>query len=232
MQKSSQRETERREARGTERSLARRAELIAVGRKLFADTAYDVLSMDDIAQQAGVAKGLIYYYFKSKRGYYLAIIEDTFADLVTSAAMDPQLPNAERVSRTIEGYLRYAELHQAAFRTITRGGIGFDSEVQALRDGVHHAIITTIAQGAYGRTDIPELARITLYGWLCSVEGMALDWIGHQRLSRATVRDVLVRALGDALRTIAEFEPSCPAPARLDLLPSQGRPHSSPASGT
>ena len=30
--------------------------------------------MDDIARQARVAKGLIYYYFHSKRGYYLAII--------------------------------------------------------------------------------------------------------------------------------------------------------------
>ncbi|QKW05444.1 TetR/AcrR family transcriptional regulator [Streptomyces sp. NA04227] len=228
MQKSSQRESERREARGTERSLARRAELIAVGRKLFADTAYDVLSMDDIAQQAGVAKGLIYYYFKSKRGYYLAIIEDTFADLVTSAAGEAELPNAERVSRTIEGYLRYAELHQAAFRTITRGGIGFDTEVQALRDGVHHAIIGTIAQGAYGRTDIPEIARLSLYGWLCSVEGMTLDWIAEQKLSRATVRDLMVRLLGDTLRTIAEFEPSCPPLPRTDVLPSRGKPHDPP----
>ena len=65
--------------------MARRAELITIGRKLFADTSYDALSMDDIAKQAGVAKGLIYYYFKSKRGYYLAIIEDSVAELVARA---------------------------------------------------------------------------------------------------------------------------------------------------
>jgi AcrR family transcriptional regulator len=61
--------------RGRERSLARRAELIAVGRGLFADTSYDALSMDDIARRANVAKGLSYHYFRSKRGYYLAIIQ-------------------------------------------------------------------------------------------------------------------------------------------------------------
>uniref|UniRef100_UPI000A41BB5C TetR/AcrR family transcriptional regulator n=1 Tax=Streptomyces scabiei TaxID=1930 RepID=UPI000A41BB5C len=72
-------------ARGTDRSSARRAELISIGRKLFADTSYDTLSMDDIARQAHVAKGLIYYYFKSKRGYYLAIVEDSVADLITFA---------------------------------------------------------------------------------------------------------------------------------------------------
>lgn len=37
--------------------MARRAELIAIGRRLFADTSYDALSMDDIARQAHVAKG-------------------------------------------------------------------------------------------------------------------------------------------------------------------------------
>ncbi|MGW7317057.1 helix-turn-helix domain-containing protein [Streptomyces sp. NPDC054854] len=44
----------------TSRSQVRWAELIATGRKLFASTSYDALSMDDIAKQAGVTKGLIY----------------------------------------------------------------------------------------------------------------------------------------------------------------------------
>ena len=97
--------------------MARRAELIAIGRKLFADTSYDALSMDDIARQAHVAKGLIYYYFQSKRGYYLAIIQDSVADLVTYAASGLELPQVDRVHRTIDSYLRYAEHNQAAYRT-------------------------------------------------------------------------------------------------------------------
>src|SRR5690242_10030278 len=107
--------------RGTERSVARRAELIAIGRKLFADTSYDALSMDDIARQAHVAKGLIYYYFQSKRGYYLAIVQDSVADLVTSAASGLEMSAVDRVHRTVDGYLRYAEQHQAAYRTIVSG---------------------------------------------------------------------------------------------------------------
>ncbi|AZM52096.1 TetR family transcriptional regulator [Streptomyces sp. WAC 01529] len=200
--------------RGTDRSAARRAELITIGRKLFADTSYDALSMDDIAKQAGVAKGLIYYYFKSKRGYYLAIIEDSVADLVARAGRHDDLPPADRVQRTIDGYLRYAEHHQAAYRAIISGGVGFDAEVQAIRDGVREAVIATIAEVTYGRKDIPRLARTALLGWLCSVEGVTLDWIGHRALARETVRDLLVRTLGDTLRVIEEFEPSYPAPSR------------------
>ncbi|QEV16984.1 TetR/AcrR family transcriptional regulator [Streptomyces alboniger] len=200
--------------RGTDRSAARRAELISIGRKLFADTSYDALSMDDIAKQAGVAKGLIYYYFKSKRGYYLAIIEDSVADLVARAGRHDDLPPVDRVQRTIDGYLRYAEHHQAAYRAIISGGVGFDAEVLAIRDGVREAVIGTIAEGIYGRKDIPCLARTALLGWVCSVEGVTLDWIGHRGLPRETVRDLLVRTLGDTLRVIEDFEPSYPAPSR------------------
>ncbi|QTD97282.1 TetR/AcrR family transcriptional regulator [Streptomyces cyanogenus] len=200
------------QVRGTERSVARRAELIAIGRKLFADTSYDALSMDDIARQARVAKGLIYYYFRSKRGYYLAIIQDSVADLVTSAAGSLRLPAVDRVHRTIDGYLRYAEHHQAAYRTIVSGGVGFDTEVHAIRDGVREAIIAAIAEGAYGRGDISPLARMGLLSWVCSVEGATLDWIDRPRLSRDTMRELLVKTLGGALRAVEELDPAHPAP--------------------
>ncbi|AYC42759.1 TetR/AcrR family transcriptional regulator [Streptomyces griseorubiginosus] len=220
---SDQREAARPRARGTERSVARRAELIAIGRKLFADTSYDALSMDDIAKQAHVAKGLIYYYFQSKRGYYLAIIQDSVADLVTYAAsglrLEQEVGQVEHVHRTLDSYLRYAEHNQAAYRTVVSGGVGFDAEVHAVRDGVREAIVATIAQGAYGRTDIAPLARMGLLAWVCSVEGATLDWIdGPPQLSRDTLRDLLVKALGGSMRAIEEMDPNYPAPrpARRD----------------
>jgi AcrR family transcriptional regulator len=200
-------------ARGTERSLARRAELIAIGRKLFADTSYDALSMDDIAKQAHVAKGLIYYYFQSKRGYYLAIIHDSVADLINFASGEVDRGQLDRVHRTMEAYLRWAEHNQAAYRTIVSGGVGFDAEVQAIRDGVREAIVATVADGAYGRTDIAPLARMGLFAWVCSVEGATLDWIDRPALTRDQMRELLVKTLGGAMRAIEELDPAYPAPA-------------------
>ncbi|CAM5506659.1 TetR family transcriptional regulator OS=Streptomyces glaucescens OX=1907 GN=SGLAU_05750 PE=4 SV=1 [Streptomyces glaucescens] len=215
---SEQRDAARPRPRGTERSHARRAELIAIGRKLFADTSYDALSMDDIARQAHVAKGLIYYYFRSKRGYYLAIVQDSVADLVTFASKGLGLPARDRVERTVDGYLSYAEHNQAAYRTIVSGGVGFDTEVQAIRDGVREAIVATIAEGAYGRREITPLARMGLLGWVCGVEGATLDWIDRPGLSRDVMRELLVRTLGGAMRAIEELDPAHPAPrpARRD----------------
>lgn len=192
--------------------MARRAELIAIGRRLFADISYDALSMDDIARQAHVAKGLIYYYFQSKRGYYLAIIQDSVTDLVTLAASGSELPPVDRVQRTVDSYLRYAEHNQAAYRTIVSGGVGFDTEVHALRDGVREAVVTTIAEGAYGRVDITASARMGLLAWVCSVEGATLEWIDRPELPRATMCELLVKTLGGTLRAIEELDPAHPAP--------------------
>ncbi|MFC9296602.1 TetR/AcrR family transcriptional regulator [Streptomyces sp. NPDC057011] len=226
----------------TERSQVRRAELIATGRKLFADTSYDALSMDDIARHAGVAKGLIYYYFKSKRGYYLAIVEDSVSELVARAGGETDLPNAERVRRTIDGYLHYAEHHHAAYRTIVTGGVGSDAEVLAIRDAVREELVATIAEGAYGRRTLPPVARLALVGWLSAVEGITLEWIGGLaggpvgQPARAELGALLVRQLRATLTVIEEFVPECPAPpapeetagrdadGKDDLAPVTGSP--------
>ncbi|AEW94432.1 MULTISPECIES: TetR/AcrR family transcriptional regulator [Streptomycetaceae] len=194
---------------------ARRAELIAIGRKLFADTSYDALSMDDIARHADVAKGLIYYYFASKRGYYLAIIEDSVADLVARAEETGGLTPADRLRRTIDGYLRYAEHHQAAYRAIVTGGVGSDAEVHAIRDRVRDRILAAIAEGAWGRAEVPPLARLALIGWMSCVEGLTLDWLRDREPDRGTVGALLARLLADTLRAVADFEPSCPRPEAL-----------------
>lgn len=204
----------------TGRSQVRRAELIAIGRKLFADTSYDALSMDDIAKQAGVAKGLIYYYFKSKRGYYLAIVEDSVCELVARAAGEPDLPDVERVRRTIDGYLSYAEHHQAAYRTIVTGGVGSDAEVLAIRDAVREELVATIAEGAYGRRTIPPIARLALVGWLSAVEGTTLEWIGGLAApADAAAADASDNAVTPGAGANAEADPGAEAGVETDVEP-------------
>jgi AcrR family transcriptional regulator len=68
----------------TEKS-ARREALLETGLRLFSANAFDELSMDDVAAEAGVAKGLLYYYFGSKRGYYVAVVEAAISDWRTAS---------------------------------------------------------------------------------------------------------------------------------------------------
>ncbi|HEY3645635.1 MAG TPA: helix-turn-helix domain-containing protein, partial [Gammaproteobacteria bacterium] len=55
---------------------ARRADILKVARHRFTLTPYDSLSMADTADQAGLAKGTLYLYFKSKEEMFLAIYTD------------------------------------------------------------------------------------------------------------------------------------------------------------
>lgn len=191
----------------------RRAELIAVGRRLFARTSYDALSLDDIARQAGVAKGLIYYYFTNKRGYYLAVVEDSVSALVSNAEGRPELQPRERVLHTLDYYLRFARGHEAAYRTIVSGGVGFDKDVLAIRTRVRTRLIHMIALGAYGTTELAPVARTALTGWLSYVEGATLDWLEHEDMDRDLVRTLLLTMLLETLRTIERFAPEHPAPS-------------------
>jgi len=57
---------------------ARRADILKVALHRFSLTPYDALSMADTAEEAGVAKGTLYLYFRSKEEMFLAIYTDEF----------------------------------------------------------------------------------------------------------------------------------------------------------
>ncbi|MBN2503079.1 MAG: TetR family transcriptional regulator [Anaerolineales bacterium] len=51
----------------------RRQTMLDAAEKRFTEAAYEVISMDEIAQQAKVAKGTLYLYFKTKEALFLAL---------------------------------------------------------------------------------------------------------------------------------------------------------------
>lgn len=181
---------------------------MAIGRQLFANVSYDALSVDDIAAKANVAKGLLYYYFKNKRGYYLAVIEDSVADLVARARSDEDQPAADRLRNVLDGYLRFAQGNEAAYRTVVSGGVGFDTDVLTIRERVREEMLTSLAHGAYGRSDLSPIARTALIGWLYCVEGATLDWLARGDLARDEVHHLLVMLLLDTFVTIAHLDPA------------------------
>src|SRR4051812_49828342 len=99
----------------------RREELLAAGLRLFSDRPYDELGIDDIAAEAGVAKGLLYYYFGSKRGFYVAIVQAAARELGARLDPDHSLPPAERLRRALPAHLLFLEEHSARYRTPLAG---------------------------------------------------------------------------------------------------------------
>jgi len=59
----------------------RKEEIIRVAANLFSQKSYHDVTMDQIAEKVGVAKGTIYLYFESKENLYLEILEETYEEI-------------------------------------------------------------------------------------------------------------------------------------------------------
>ncbi|KQR93127.1 MAG: TetR family transcriptional regulator [Microbacterium ginsengisoli] len=55
-----------------------KAELLAVATEVFAEEGFSGARVDEIARRTRTTKRMIYYYFDSKEGLYLAVLEDAY----------------------------------------------------------------------------------------------------------------------------------------------------------
>jgi AcrR family transcriptional regulator len=96
--------------RQVDRSSATMGAILAGARKLFAANGFEAASMDDIAAQAGVAKGAIYHHFASKEAIFTQVLEGVQAEIASTPAPPAlrQMPDA--LDRIAAGVLRYLEL--------------------------------------------------------------------------------------------------------------------------
>jgi AcrR family transcriptional regulator len=56
----------------------RRAQILACARRLFSERHYDAVPTEEIAREAGVARGLLHHYFGTKRELFLSVVEQSF----------------------------------------------------------------------------------------------------------------------------------------------------------
>src|SRR6478609_6591258 len=76
----------------------RRAQLLALAKTAFSTRAYDDVSIDDLAREARISKGLLYHYFPTKRDLYVAGLTEIADELVDACTNVPDdLPPIERV---------------------------------------------------------------------------------------------------------------------------------------
>ena len=98
----------------TERAKERREQLLGIALELFLTNDYDDVSVDDVAGVAGVSHGLVFQYFGSKKGLYLATLEPLLAGFRgRTRGTPPDLPPADRLRHAIGAYFDAATEHPA-----------------------------------------------------------------------------------------------------------------------
>ena len=185
---------------------ARRAQLLVLARRVFSDRSYDEVSIDDLAREAKISKGLLYHYFPTKRDLYVAALRVIADELVARVRAIPRdLPPADRVRAGLDAYLDHITQHARAFVALMRGGIGSDPEVVQVIEGVRRTLSDEFLEGSPFAPLLANNPRfaIAVRGWIGFVEQVSIDWCAEPKLSRDELRDLLAQILFAIIGAIA-----------------------------
>jgi len=150
----------------------RTREILAAARRLMHHKGVEALTMDEIAQAAGVAKGTIYLYFQSKDELLQALLSQVGAALAQDleeilAQTDPP---AEKLRQAVIILLRYVEHEKVLFplylRELVRSKSGRGSSLvslQELEDRIVSLITQIFADGISRKQFIPADPRLLAF---------------------------------------------------------------------
>jgi AcrR family transcriptional regulator len=125
----------------------RREQVLNAAREVFVATGYHAAGMDDIAEQAGVSKPVLYQHFPGKLDLYLALLDAGIDDLL--ATMDTALrsttDNKKRVRATVGAYFDFVDDPQGAYRLVFESDLNNEPAVRRRVDRVELALAQEIA---------------------------------------------------------------------------------------
>jgi TetR/AcrR family transcriptional regulator, fatty acid metabolism regulator protein len=197
----------------TDRSITldRRRDLLDAAVRVFARKGYHSSRVGDVAEEAGVAHGLLYHYFKSKDEVLETIFRETWADLLGAVrdVEESEEPAREQLRQVaailLRSWRRDPDLVRVLVREVTRSpelgrriaeiGEAFAAIERIVRNGQASAEL---------RRDLdPRLASAIFYG---AIEEILTGWVlgilpdGDDEVARAEQTVVEVVAGGLAAR--------------------------------
>jgi len=204
----------------------RRSQLLEAALTLFAHRAPEDVSLDEVAEAAGVSRPLVYRYFPGgKQQLYEAALRSAADELEQCFDEPREGPLLIRLSRALDRYLAFVDEHDAGFSALLQGGSVVEtSRTGAIVDGVRRAaaehILSHLRTGEPG----PRL-RMTVRMWISAVEGASLIWLDDgKRPPARELRDWLVEQFVASLVATAARDEQTAGVVRaaLALEPADG----------
>ncbi len=177
-----------------------RQRLLEAALLLFSSKGYAGTSVRELAETAGVTKPVLYYYFKSKEGIYLALMEGALGEFYKTAEQALAAPGS--VTERICGYcaalldifierLPVARLVYAIFYGPHQGAphIDFEASFSTMLEDMEKLVNEGIASGEFRQISPKDAAWVivsqlntAMEEQLCHTEKPRLDRNGLQRL--------------------------------------------------
>lgn len=181
----------------------RRAQLLDVGRTLFAERGYDGASVEEIALRAGVSKPVVYEHFGGKEGLYAVVVDREVLRLLTSftAALTGDAPKQLLEQATL-ALLRYVEDETDGFRILVRESPapladsgGFATIISDVATQVEHILARQFSSRGFR----PTLAPLYSQALVGQVALVGQWWLDDRVLGRDEVAAHLVNLAWNGL---------------------------------
>ena len=176
----------------------RRRQLLGIGLSKLVDKPIQDLSMDEVAAEAGISRGLLFHYFPTKTDYYVACIAAAGRRMLRNTAPDPTAPGAEQVSSMVRLMVEQIERRRAFYLSLVHGTGAGDARVAQVYESVR-AGQTDRVMRALG---LEDAARAVVHAWWAYVEDLAVTWSADPPRRRQVDRDWVVGHAVDALRSL------------------------------
>jgi AcrR family transcriptional regulator len=161
----------------------RRRQILDAAVRAFAKKGYHASRVSDIAEEAGVAYGLVYHYFESKDAVLESIFRDMWGMMVAAinAVEDVEESPREQLRKSCAIVLRtwrdYPDVVRVLVREVARSGEQLQREVEEIAhafEALQRIVERGQAQNVF-RDDIsPRLASWVIYG---ALEEILTGWV-------------------------------------------------------
>ena len=175
---------------------ARRAQLIALGVEMLATRTLDELSVEEIAQQAGISRGLLFHYFASKQEFHLEVARAAAQELIRRTMPDERKAPLDALHGSLRAFIDYVEENPDNYRSLVRGAASGDADMRALSDSTRatlaQRVISVVAD--LGLQMGPK-AELSVHGWVAFVEECVIRWIDSRPVGREELENLLAKSL-------------------------------------
>ena len=147
-----------------------------------------------MAEAAGVSHGLIFQYFGSKKGLYVACLAPLIEGFRSRVEPDADLPPVDRLRAGLRNFADAISEHPAGYRNLMTRASGF-SEVREALEKARWWRVTRLAE-AMGLDPQAPAVRVGLRAWTSYVEAAMFTWLEEGAPERDEMVEMLVKALG------------------------------------
>lgn len=181
----------------------RREQLLDLGVRLLATRSYEELSIDLLAEEAGISRGLLYHYFGNKQDFHEAVVRRALEDLVAQTAPPQGGDPLDRLVASLRAYVDYVEANLEGYLSLVKGAAAGNDTIRELYEEGRAALTDRIfREDAQGEIlpDTPA-ARLMVRGWSAMVEEVVLSWV---RDPAGITREQLVAGMAGSLPGMVE----------------------------